>query len=916
MQTERDKIAVEYKCMVPGQFKLPVSYKCPPMYVFQVLLGMYVTGAGILWLCFYSKQSMTIIECDFDEDFCNEILQALRDIFDKDNVVKTARLKQLKRQLQPKIHDYIEMFTRFLGEFPVVEAEVGTVNFCATPFNPYHVVGSSRTKEFHEVTDVTSACNNLWESHRKLIMDAVELLREEATEILAFVMTNSLRLHQENEIPNVPVAYALKGPSLPMDIARNMWNQVLEACHQRNCEVLCTVADGQFLPLANKNSQGRALTRLQLMRQSWSECGNMNKNKLLRLISSCEESPHFYPRHWVRTPHKPHIWIKHQQKLLNKAQTKAKSKPTSDYLAPHELLLLLEGTRHGRKLKASQSTTTIATPSMALVDYEVNSTSETDSDSDSSEDPDYNLLDHSTSSCDSSIQNLPDVSSELDISNLSDDDELSDQVHLHPCLHSILKVLQSKGRNDRWTHVTIHQLANEKLGSPAQIRKLFVYELEMIRDQLKEHFGKTIFSKNTPKQLKYQNTIKVFCPMFTSSQDTMAQNSLRVKGFPKLSALCKKQLLSPKYPKEFLQIVACQITHHENVKRWENDCPIDLQVHVPGTNFVHELFCYPEWNDNLQQFQFITMDPSHCLTNLRAQISRHSFKGVSRQAFLAVSEMDNNLLSKAVVEDILDKQSVDLSLRFFSRDVQNALDKLGFKSESHFVSLVRHWYESADARGIKPEVRFQHFQNLFDYLEAKIDYSDYPPPSQYIDGIPIRTFECLMHIISTRFALLSHCRKGYYVQRSISSLGIENWFSELSRSNFTTLGCPKSCDVPRLIAKLVEINAVKHDPHRGFHFSTQKKTVYPYHLMETNISEASSDENEANIHPRTTVETWFDKPRVRSKSRKKSHKIAGLREIEKGVQPIRQHYKIDESQIPLHKRAPFNVDYDSIKNCI
>ena len=89
--------------------------------------------------------------------------------------------------------------------------------------------------------------------------------------------------------------------------------------------------------------------------------------------------------------------------------------------------------------------------------------------------------------------------------------------------------------------------------------------------------------------------------------------------------------------------------------------------------------------------------------------------------------------------------------------------------------------------------------------------------------------------------------------------------------------------------------------------------------METRVSDSGSDEREnvlgpARPPPRNPDPSWFDKPRARPKKRKKADNVPGLREVARGTNPIREYFKVDTSKIQHHKRAPFNVDYESIKN--
>ena len=69
-------------------------------------------------------------------------------------------------------------------------------------------------------------------------------------------------------------------------------------------------------------------------------------------------------------------------------------------------------------------------------------------------------------------------------------------------------------------------------------------------------------------------------------------------------------------------------------------------------------------------------------------------------------------------------------------------------------------------------------------------------------------------------------------QCSISTIGIESFFSELTSMEFSGLGCPKAVDIPRLISHVTELNAFCHDTDHGFVFNTTNRGAYPYHTLE------------------------------------------------------------------------------------
>ena len=108
-----------------------------------------------------------------------------------------------------------------------------------------------------------------------------------------------------------------------------------------------------------------------------------------------------------------------------------------------------------------------------------------------------------------------------------------------------------------------------------------------------------------------------------------------------------------------------------------------------------------------------------------------------------------------------------------------------------------------------------------------------------IQGIPTKTYEALLHTISTRFSLFGLSASNAYNTKSISTLAVESFFSDLTRFEFSGLGAPKAVDIPKLISHVVHINSLKHNPERGFEFTTSTCNNYPTILMDVDYSNYS-----------------------------------------------------------------------------
>ena len=149
-------------------------------------------------------------------------------------------------------------------------------------------------------------------------------------------------------------------------------------------------------------------------------------------------------------------------------------------------------------------------------------------------------------------------------------------------------------------------------------------------------------------------------------------------------------------------------------------------------------------------------------------------------------------------------------------DVEKILRLNGDLSEADFVQKTRNWFRACDERGMCVEDRIKYWNDMYSFMLSKCEICKYPPPTTDVQGIPIKTYEAILHTISTRFSLYSISKSKSYNTRAVSTLAVESFFSDLTRYEFSGLGAPKSVDIPKLISHVVHINATKHNPYRGF----------------------------------------------------------------------------------------------------
>ena len=366
-----------------------------------------------------------------------------------------------------------------------------------------------------------------------------------------------------------------------------------------------------------------------------------------------------------------------------------------------------------------------------------------------------------------------------------------------------------------------------------------------------------------------------------------------------LLEIVENYIMKKEYPKDFLAAQLCKINHEEYVKQWEHKSTVPVNIYLPFIDRNHVIFNYPEWNGDRNQVEMRTFDYTHILNNLRYHICNKGFNNVSTEAFIEVSNLDHDVLPRAVVELKLDRQNCLLSQRFFSEDVQKILTRCNYVSEAEFVHLVRNWYKACDERVMAVNERLEIFYKMYEYLSSLMYLNHYPPMKTHICGIPIRTYEALMQSISTRFKLFHFSSTHSYNARAISTLAIESFFSDLNRFEFSGLGAPKSVDIPKLITHIVHVNTTKHDPKHGFEFTTSTRDNYPCYLLSSNVSLPA--QHDFQTHP-------FDIQTTRN-PRKKNKKfvLSKPKQITQGGHGIRQYMKVDETKLLAEERFGMKI---------
>ena len=883
-----DDMSVELKSPYPQPDKIPVHYTVPRWYVLQILTHMFMTKTRLNLYGCCGPKSLVAIQCSFDAHLWQKLWSEIKEFLDQRKPAASQWPKHFAREFRDDLDSYIQTHTTLIGEVPIVTTDVNESEFRRSfRFNPYHQPKTQLPRIAFTLDEVRDMIHTNYLQAVKLLKDAYHIVREEASEIIAFVAADSTRVPEPGIPRHIPVAYGLKGHSLPMQMMRPMINDVRDECNAKNINVRCEIYDGQFLNLVRYSSDNSPLTKLTFLQEYYKEVKKWSKVRCLNHLITVVV-PNEYPIDYSTSPRVLEMWKKSIEDL-NKRRDNRPARPETPTLAPDDITHLLKGSQLGSRISRQ-------------VQDDGDDSDDGHSENDDEDDPDY-------------IVNDSDLEVVYDDSDYSDDsedlnEELDDIIadsqtdtegparqttFLEDLLECLLDL--SKGKVD-WTEMDVDDLVNKFFKSPEECMKLVHDELNLIGNLIQTYTGVKVFNISDLKAVKIN---KLLGNLQTSSRElltTSRKQRRQPRTVKTLKQLARIPVMQPIYSKEYLQIVVANTMFETAATNWFNNSPIPTNFNVDqedGDFFEHQSHSYPEYSESRQQHEYRCIDPGHTLANMRSQISRYGYEFCRKEPFVKVSETNHKVLPKSILEDRLDRQSIRIAKRFFSNDVEKELTKNGDNQEAKFVRLVRHWFEACDERGIDVYTRVKHLDEFSNFLAEQIEWEEMPPPFGYIKGMPVPTYEAIMQGITTRLQIFQLSNMPIN-QRAISTIGIESFFSELTSMEFSGLGCPKAVDIPRLISHVAELNNIRHDTQRGFVFNTTNRGAYPYDAMEPPLDRNS---------------TRFDQPR-RRKQRKWQSLLALPKAVTRGQLTIREFHRKDESKVHLHKRAGVPASFDAM----
>ena len=196
--------AVECKCPFPGSlYTTPVHYTIPKYYIPQILAEMRCLEVQNLYFVSYSKDSTTFQKATYDKELWEELEMEISEVYHKD-ALRPNRKRKNSIELSTKLKVYAENNVELVAEMNSIKG--------------YY---SNNIKQEHPIDENEAQLDILIEGLINVSRDverAYNLTRKKASELLGFMISDLDREFSFDQLHSIPIAYGLKGYSLPSSI--------------------------------------------------------------------------------------------------------------------------------------------------------------------------------------------------------------------------------------------------------------------------------------------------------------------------------------------------------------------------------------------------------------------------------------------------------------------------------------------------------------------------------------------------------------------------------------------------------------------------------------------------------------------------------------------------------------------------
>lgn len=281
------------------------------------------------------------------------------------------------------------------------------------------------------------------------------------------------------------------------------------------------------------------------------------------------------------------------------------------------------------------------------------------------------------------------------------------------------------------------------------------------------------------------------------------------------------------YKKEALAVSYARSKWPSYKNRWFQTAVVDEKISLEfldnegnqiNKTFFAPVYC-PEYSEERKQLEVRVMDGTHIRTNIKSKLIRHGLGSIGLHAWRKVARSGDTDLTLSMLEvqddgKIMHQQSDPFVRTMFSDNVEQAMKNNGDIKEAEFCRLFRQWHDAEDKAGLSAEKRCQHSLEFRKWLLDGYDFGSFPPPGQYVRGIPRVTYEGLVCSIDAHLLLYALIKGGSYNWRTVSTLVAENFMGELAERAQNNHGVPSGSTLPMDMKKISELHGMRLKPNR------------------------------------------------------------------------------------------------------
>lgn len=226
------------KCPFPSDKQTSVHYSLPEYYVCQCLVEMVVLKTDQLLYVSYSETSTTVLKVSFSTDLWTMIWNEAVDLYDKDTVTKPTKSRPQTNEIKDRIKDFVRKNVQLLCEIPSCKMSTES-DLTTVAENDHFFKGANESKTWYDDVIIDTAdFESIMNRSKTVFESGYNLLRQKATEVMMWVITNKNR-NSFLEIPcSLPIAYGLKDYRLTSNLMRSATDQVLNECRENGLKIM------------------------------------------------------------------------------------------------------------------------------------------------------------------------------------------------------------------------------------------------------------------------------------------------------------------------------------------------------------------------------------------------------------------------------------------------------------------------------------------------------------------------------------------------------------------------------------------------------------------------------------------------------------------------------------------------------